>query len=246
MGTHPIFESDFDCLTEREKMNPMFAQQQMLEQQLLQAAEVMEEQIDSEMKKMADLDEDDIEKIRQNRLKAMQKAHAAKQEFLQKGHGEYKELSSEKDFFDEIKNSKRAVVHFYRPCTERCTIFDKHLSLIAPKYLEARFVKLNAEKSPFLCERLNIKVIPTLLLIVDGKTQEKVVGFDQMGGHDHFSTKMLEWRLGISKVINYKGDLSEPPVDDHVKRNTSILSKKHGIRCSERDIDTDEELFGND
>ena len=47
----------------------MFAQQQMLEQQLLQAAEVMEEQIDSEMKKMADLDEDDIEKIRQNRLK---------------------------------------------------------------------------------------------------------------------------------------------------------------------------------
>ena len=62
-----------------EKMNPMFAQQQMLEQQLLHAAEVMEEQIDSEMKKMDELDEDDIEKIRQRRLKAMQKAHQAKQ-----------------------------------------------------------------------------------------------------------------------------------------------------------------------
>ena len=60
-------------------MNPMFAQQQMLEQQLLHAAEVMEEQIDSEMKKMDELDEDDIEKIRQRRLKAMQKAHQAKQ-----------------------------------------------------------------------------------------------------------------------------------------------------------------------
>ena len=115
------------------------------------------------------------------------------------------------DFFDEVKNSKRAVIHFYRPTTERCKIFDKHLDIMAPKYLKARFVKLNAEKAPFLCERLNIKVIPTLLLIVDGKTQEKVVGFDQLGGHDNFSTEMLEWRLGIAKVINYKGDLSQPP-----------------------------------
>jgi len=224
----------------------MFAQQQILEQQLLHAAEVMEEQIDSEMKKMDELDDDDIEKIRQRRLKAMQKAHQAKQEFLQKGHGVYKEIASEKDFFDEVKDSKRAVVHFYRPTTERCKIFDKHLGLLAPKYLEARFVKLNAEKSPFLCERMKIKVIPTLLLIVDGKTQEKVVGFDQLGGHDNFSTEMLEWRLGISKVINYKGDLSQPPVDEKAKRNGAILSKKHGIRCSEKDLDTDEELFGDD
>ena len=45
----------------------------------LKAAEIMEEQIDSEMKKMDELDDDDIEKIRQRRLKAMQKAHQAKQ-----------------------------------------------------------------------------------------------------------------------------------------------------------------------
>ena len=41
--------------------------------------------------------------------------------------------------------------------------------------------------------------------------KEKIVGFDQLGGHDDFSQEMLEWRLGISKVINYKGDLSTPP-----------------------------------
>jgi thiol-disulfide isomerase/thioredoxin len=227
-------------------MNPMFAQQQILEQQLLQAAEVMEEQIDAEMKKMDEMDDDDIEKIRQRRIKAMQKAHQAKQEYLHKGHGTYKELPSEKDFFDEVKNSMRAVVHFYRPTTERCKIFDKHLEAISAKYLEARFVKLNAEKSPFLCERLKIKVIPTLLLIVDGKTQEKIVGFDQLGGHDDFSQEMLEWRLGISKVINYKGDLSTPPVDARTKKATSILHKKHGIRQQVADVDTDEELFGDD
>ena len=43
------------------------------------AAEMMEEQIDNEMKKMDEMDDDDIEAVRQRRLKAMQKAHAAKQ-----------------------------------------------------------------------------------------------------------------------------------------------------------------------
>ena len=60
-------------------MDAMHMQQQMLEKQLLKAAEMMEEQIDSEMKKMDELDDDDIESLRQKRLKAMQRAHAAKQ-----------------------------------------------------------------------------------------------------------------------------------------------------------------------
>ena len=44
---------------------------------------------------------------------------------MAKGHGGYDELPSEKDFFDKIKNCKRAVVHFYRPTTLRCEIFGK-------------------------------------------------------------------------------------------------------------------------
>ena len=60
-------------------MDAMHMQQQMLERQLLKAAEMMESQIDTEMKKMNELDDDDIESLRQKRLKAMQKAHAAKQ-----------------------------------------------------------------------------------------------------------------------------------------------------------------------
>lgn len=225
-------------------MDAMHMQQQMLERQLLKAAEMMESQIDNEMKKMNELDDDDIEALRQKRLKAMQKAHAAKQEFIAKGHGGYDELPSEKDFFDKIKNCKRAVVHFYRPTTLRCEIFDKHLALLAPKHVETRFVKLNAEKCPFLCERLSIRVIPTLLLIVDGKTQEKVVGFDQLGGHDNFSTEMLEWRLGVSKAINYRGDISQPPEENHQPRKNPLHANRR-IRQND-DPDTDEELFGDD
>ena len=35
-------------------------------------------------------------------------------------------------------------------------------------------------------------------------------------------------------------------VDEKAKRATSILQKKHGIRQAVADVDTDEELFGDD
>lgn len=36
-----------------------------------------------------------------------------------KGHGEYRDISSEKDFFSEVKDSKNVVCHFYRNSTFR-------------------------------------------------------------------------------------------------------------------------------
>lgn len=86
----------------------------------------------------------------------------------------------------------------------RCKILDKHLSVMAKKHLETKFIKLNVEKAPFLTERLRIKVIPTLALVKDGKTKDYIVGFTDLGNTDDFSTEMLEWRLGCSDIINYR------------------------------------------
>jgi hypothetical protein len=40
----------------------------------------------------------------------------------------------------------------------RCKILDKHLAVLAKKHMETKFCKINAEKTPFLCDRLKIKV----------------------------------------------------------------------------------------
>lgn len=40
-------------------------------------------------------------------------------ELLTKGHGEYREIPSEKDFFSEVKESEKVVCHFYRNSTSR-------------------------------------------------------------------------------------------------------------------------------
>lgn len=70
--------------------------------------------------------------------------------------------------------------------------------------MEAKFCKVNAEKSPFLTQRLRIKVIPTIALVKDSKTKDFIVGFSDLGNCDDFSTEMMEWRIAQSGAIDYK------------------------------------------
>ena len=52
----------------------------------------------------------------------------------------------------------------------RCKIVDKHLEILAAKHIEAKFIKIDAEKAKFLTERLNVRVLPTMVLLKENKT----------------------------------------------------------------------------
>jgi len=198
----------------------------ILGEQLLNAAKIMEEQVDQEIKDLEKLDEDDLEAIRRRKLDMMKKMQEKKVEWKQAGHGEYSEIPEEKEFFTVTKGSDNCVIHFYRDETFRCKIFDKHFSALAKKHLETRFCKINAEKCPFLCDRLKIKVIPTVLCIKNQQTTANIVGFGDLGNTDEFSTEMLEWRLAHGEVINYSGDLNTPPDQAERKKKTNFIGKK--------------------
>ena len=135
-----------------------------------------------------------------------------------------------------------------RCSTFRCKIVDKHLAILAPKHLEAKFVKIDAEKAHFLTKRLKIRVLPTVALVRDSKTVDFIVGFDDLGGHDEFSTEMLEWRIARAGVIEYAGDLMQPPDDaaaaSSAAAKASILGavgSKKTIRGSAADDSNDED-----
>ncbi|MEQ2237199.1 Thioredoxin domain-containing protein 9 [Ilyodon furcidens] len=204
-----------------------------------QTAKAVEEQVDAQLSKLNEMDDDDLERLKERRLEALKKAQKQKQEWLSKGHGEYREISSERDFFGEVKESKNVVCHFYRNSTFRCKVLDKHLAILAKKHVETKFIKLNAEKAPFLSERLRIKVIPTLALLLDGKTKDYVVGFTDLGNTDEFSTEMLEWRLGCADVINYSGNLMEPPTGTQKPGSKFTKVEKKTIRGQCYDSDSD-------
>merc|ERR1719266_2188055 len=159
-------------------------------------------------------------------MEAMKKANQQKEEYLKQGHGEYSEIPEEKEFFTVTKNSDQVVCHFYRDETFRCKILDKHLNVLAKRHIETKFCKINAEKCPFLCDRLKIKVIPTVLCIKNQQTTAQIVGFGDLGNTDEFTTEMLEWRLAHAEVLNYSGDLNTPPDQAERKKKTNFVGKK--------------------
>ncbi|XP_067616595.1 thioredoxin domain-containing protein 9 [Eurosta solidaginis] len=212
----------------------------LLENQLLTATQMIEKQLDQQLNQLDNLDTDDLKSLREQRLKEMKELNHKKQEWLKNGHGTYTELVDEKEFFEVSKKSPNIVCHFYRDSTERCRIVDMHLKILASKHVDAKFCKVNAEKSPFLTQRLRIKVIPTIALVKDSKTKDFIVGFTDLGNCDDFSTEMLEWRIAQSGVIDYKGDLMTPP-DVKKKSYINRVNKtiRSGYDSDDSDIDFD-------
>ncbi len=177
-----------------------------MDHQILQAAKIVEECVDAEIDRLDRFDSDDIEALREKRLQELKKQSEKREEWIAKGHGKYTEVADEKEFFEEAKAHERVVCHFFRESTFRCKILDQHLQTIARKHIETKFLKIDAEKALFLCQKLRVKVLPTLALIKDGKAMDYIVGFDDLGGVDEFPTEMLQWRLGVADMINYKGE----------------------------------------
>lgn len=95
----------------------------------------------------------------------------------------------------------------------------------------------------FPLDRLRVRIIPTIALIKDSKTKDFIVGFTDLGNCDDFSTEMLEWRIATAGVIEYSGDLLNPP--EVKKKPKSLLNApKRAIRDrdSDSDIDDDEDI----
>ncbi|KAI5314775.1 PREDICTED: thioredoxin [Prunus dulcis] len=183
------------------------AVQEILEKQLLTVAKAVEDKLDEEISALDRVDDDDLEALRERRLQQMKKMAEKRSRWISLGHGEYTEIPAEKDFFSAVKASDRVVCHFYRE-NWPCKVVDKHLSILAKQHMETRFVKINAEKSPFLAEKLKIVVLPTIALIKNAKVDDYVVGFDELGGKDDFTTEELEERLAKAQVIFFEGESS--------------------------------------
>ncbi|XP_020264754.1 thioredoxin domain-containing protein 9 homolog [Asparagus officinalis] len=204
---------------------------QIIENQVLTVAKAVEDKLDEEISALDRLDLDDIEVLRERRIQQMKKMAEKRSKWLALGHGEYTEIS-EKDFFAAVKASDRVVCHFFRE-NWPCKVIDKHLSILAKQHIETRFIKVHAEKSPFLTEKLRIVVLPTLALVKNAKVDDYVVGFDELGGTDEFSTEDLEERLAKCQVISYDGESSISKINS----DTSKRSVRQSEISNESDSD---------
>lgn len=158
---------------------------------------------DAEQEELGELDDLDImdeeeekmmRSIKEQRLAYAKETYAETQTNKTLGHGSYDEITEEQ-FLPTVTKTKYVVVHFYHGDFERCKIVDMHLKKIAPVHTETRFVNLDAEKSPFFIEKLQIQVLPTIICFEDGVSIDRIVGFEDLGGEDDFNTMTLIRRL---------------------------------------------------
>lgn len=128
----------------------------LVEQAVLHVAQQLEQQVDAKIERLNALDEDDLETLRAKRLDQLKKQAEKRQEWIAKGHGSVIEVTLEKEIFELMKGEERLVIHFYKSNLP-CKVMDQHLAVVARDHLETLFVKIDAEKAPFLTTKLKVR-----------------------------------------------------------------------------------------
>ncbi|UZJ56193.1 hypothetical protein CBS101457_005513 [Exobasidium rhododendri] len=150
-----------------------------------------------------------VGRLREERMEELKRqlGEAQAQRDAPRGSGRVTEPSSEKELIlilgdrggelDGSKSGMPIVVHFTHKEFRRCDIMNSHLEILASQHPETLFLKISVLSSPFLVEKLSIKVLPCLVIFgAKAQVKDRIVGFEDLGNSDGFTTKTLEWRLG--------------------------------------------------
>ncbi|KAF9495420.1 thioredoxin-like protein [Pleurotus eryngii] len=180
----------------------------------------------------AEIENDSNPAIRQQGLALLKLELERKKEMQQSRHGEYTEITDEKEVIRASAKEQRCVIHFYHSNFKRCQIMDKHLAKLAPKYYGTRFMRVFVENVPWLVEKLAIKVLPCVICFMDGVTKDRLVGFEELGNNDSFDTAQLEWRLSRAGVIQ--------------KAPTNQIDQLYKVSSASRSKQDNEDVFDID
>jgi len=185
-------------------------------------------------------DDPELERLHSERLAQLQQEAEKRQEMQRKGHGEYQTIE-EGDFLEAVTKTHLTVVHFFHLDFERCKIMDKHLAELCKKYFETRFVRISAQDAPFFSVKLKVKMLPCVILFVNGVAVDRVVGFDELGATDHWETAVLERRLLKAGVIKQRVRGADDSDSDEEPEQV-----RHSIRAGgQRDPDDESSDFSD-
>lgn len=202
-------------------VNPMIRSKDDRKKKVDDEKEISDSDFDSDL----DVSDDDtvMQNLRAKRIAELRAAQAEKQTQTQKGHGLYLEIK-EDEFLPTVTSSDLAIVHFYHNEFEKCKVIDRHLSVLAKVHRETRFVKLNAEKAQFFADKLKIMTLPTVVTFKNGVAKERLVGFQELGMRDDFTTRTVEKKLIEFKAIQRRDNDSDDEESDEEKEDKNVIN----------------------
>lgn len=191
-----------ESLAELEKEEAEKEEQALLQQSVVKTYEEMTlEELEENEDEFNEEDERAIELYRQQRL-AEWKATQLKNKF-----GEVLEISG-KDYVQEVTRAGDGlwvILHLYKQGIPLCSLINQHLSGLARKFPDVKFVKaISTTCIPNYPDRN----LPTLFVYLGGDIKAQFIGPLVFGGMN-LTRDELEWKLSESGAI--KTDLEEDP-----------------------------------
>merc|ERR1719482_89063 len=171
--------------------------QQMIDQMLANTLLSVESALDAEIKKRAEEQQCNVSN----------------------GHGRLMKISDQQEFFGAAKVSSRLVVIFTRNSNKYGKAMLEHAELLAGKHLEARFIWVDAENAPFLTDRLNIYMLPTIVCIKDNKVDKQHNGLNEIDGSGKYTTGTLEYLLHVDGILD-----ESPLYDQEIREEEEELA----------------------
>ncbi|KAF9883517.1 hypothetical protein FE257_003392 [Aspergillus nanangensis] len=166
--------------------------------------------------------------------------------------GLYPTLNSDQVLLDITTQINRCVIHFAHPDFARCATMDDHMRELATHHHEVRFARADVRNTPFIVEKLKIRVLPCVIGFKDGIAVERVLGFEGIGlggndGTNGISTTTLEKRLLLSGILaqsRFKAkdddsDFSDPGSDEEQRGGGRRTIRSGRARIHEDDDDDD-------
>lgn len=148
-----------------------------------------------------DLERDILLKLRQKRLRELQK-NAAREKF-----GAVREIGSNQ-YIKEVTEASKGlwvVIHLYADSIPECKILNDKMVKLAYKKLHTKFVRI---KGCLAIRNYPEKNCPTTLIYKDGEMKSNWVGLSKFGGSS-MTVESLEWAL--AKMGAVKTDMTHPP-----------------------------------
>lgn len=134
----------------------------------------------------------------------------------------YPTLENDQILLNFTTDTHRCVIHFAHPDFARCGTMDEHMRALATRHYDVRFARVDVRDTPFVVEKLKIRVLPCVIGFKDGIAVVRVVGFEGLAlggrdGTDSFSTATLEKRLlyeGVLVQAKIRDDNDDSDVSD--------------------------------
>ncbi|NXI63560.1 PDCL2 protein, partial [Anseranas semipalmata] len=131
-------------------------------------------------------------------------------------YGELREICGEQ-YVNEVTNAPEdvwVIIHLYRSSIPMCLLVNEHLSQLARKFPEAKFVKAIVNSC---IQNYHDTCLPTILVYKTGEIKGKFIGVAECGGI-YLKVEELEWKLAEIGAI--ETDLEENPKKETINMMT--------------------------